>query len=264
MRITPVNNINTNAKTFNSQKQATPSFTGKEKLFNRLYDAVGLTELIARGAAKLAQTKTSDKLIENAQTWKHTSARWCDLENAAITFFYMYNTARSKDIDEERKLPSMIQNAAVSIAATIASASVDSLFDPLIEKTAFEYQSLPKEAVQNLKNNSKHGIIKSVKDYHGAIRKLKSNTIFTAVVRFIVPVIMVPAVGTLVAKLKEYRNKKMGITEEDNKQIQNIQKQILNYQQANPLNPIGALQNRTGSLLPSTQNNDNKFKAMYA
>ncbi len=261
MRITSANNA-----VFNNNKQTkSPSFNGgKEKFFNRLYDSIGLTELIARGTSKLAQTKTSDKLIESVQTWKSPSARWCDLENAAITFFYMYNTFKNKDIDEERKLPSMIQNAAVSIAATIASASVDKLFNPIIDKAALEYQNFSKDTMEKLCNASKYKNLKSVKDYHGAIKKLKSNTIFTAVVRFIIPVIMVPAVGTLVAKLKEYRNKKAGITEADNKQIQNIQKQILNYQQANPLNPIGALQNKSSGLIPKAQDNDNKFKAMYA
>ena len=122
---------------------------------------------------------------------------------------------------------------------------------------------MPKEAVDKLYNASKHHNLNSVKDYHGAIKKLKSNTVFTVVVRFIIPVIMVPAVGTLVAKLKEYRNKKMGITEADNKQIQNIQKQILNYQQANPLNPIGMLQGKNGGLIPKAPENENKFKAMY-
>ena len=258
MRITPANNFS------NIQYQNNhPSYKGKEKFFNRLYDSIGLTELIARGTAALAQTKTSDKLVKATQTWKSPSARWCDLENAAITFFYMYNTAKSKDIDEERKLPSMLQNAAVSIAATIASAGVDKLFNPLIDKAGFEYQNLPKEAVDKLYNASKHHNLNSVKDYHGAIKKLKSNTVFTVVVRFIIPVIMVPAVGTLVAKLKEYRNKKMGITEADNKQIQNIQKQILNYQQANPLNPIGMLQGKNGGLIPKAPENENKFKAMY-
>jgi len=259
MRVTSANSVNT----FNNRYQSkNPSFKGR--IFERLYDATGLTELIARGTSKLAQTRVSDKLVSATQTWKHPSARWCDLENAAITFFYMYNTARSKDIDEERKLPSMLQNASVSIAATAASASVDRLFDPLIDKAAFEYQNLPKQAVQKLKSNSKHGIINSVKDYHGAIKKLKSNTVFTAVVRFIIPVIMVPAVGALVAKLKEHRNKKMGITEADTKQAQNIQNQILNYQQANPLNPISKLQNNTGGLIPAAQDNNNKFKTMYA
>lgn len=259
MKITPTNSVS------NSVHQVkTPSFNGKEKFFNRLYDTIGLTELIARGTAALSQTKVSDKLIAATQTWEYPSARWCDLENAAITFFYMYNTARSKDIDEERKLPSMLQNAAVSIAATIASAFVDKLFDPLIDKAGYEYQSLPKEAVNKLYDTSKHNNIKSVKDYHGAIKKLKSNTVFTAVVRFIIPVIMVPAVGFLVAKLKEYRNKKMGITENDEKQVQNIQKQILNYQQANPLNPIGMLQSKNCGLIPKVQNSENKFKAMYA
>ncbi len=260
MKITPANNFS-NIQYQNSR----PSFKGKEKVFNRLYNSIGLTELIAKSAAALAQTKTSDKLVKATQTWKSPSARWCDLENAAITFFYMYNTAKSKDIDEERKLPSMLQNAAVSIAATIASASVDKLFDALINKTGDEYQNLPEEAVKKLYNNSKHHNLKSVKDYHGAIKKLKSNTVFTAVVRFIIPVIMVPAVGTLVAKLKEYRNKKMGLTEANAKQIQNIQNQIANYQQANPLNPIGKLQNNAqGSLLPQAQSSENRFKTLYA
>ncbi len=276
MRITPANNILNKQYQSNAQyKQinknpvsdnsfnTSPSFKGKTGVVEKFYQLIGLDELIAQGAAALSQTKISKGLVNATKTWKSPSARWCDLENAAITFFYMYNTAKSKDIDEERKLPSMLQNAAVSIAATIASALVDSAFDPLIDKVGFEYQNLPKEAVEKLGNNSKYGI-KSVADYHKSIGKLKTSTVFTAVVRFIIPVIMVPAVGFLVAKLKEYRNKKAGITEADTKQIQNIQNQILNYQQANPLNPIGKLQSNGSSLIPKAQNNANKFKTMYA
>ncbi len=61
-------------------------------------------------------------------------------------------------------------------------------------------------------------------------QKLKSNTVFTAVVRFIIPVMMVPVVGKIVAKLNEKKKEQ----EEENKQAQALTAQTAQIQTPNP------------------------------
>ena len=183
----------------------------EEKLNKYLH----LDKHIARGAAKLSQTKASQSLVEWTRKRDHGAARWCDIESVAVTFFYMWNTWKSDKVDEERKVPSMIQNAAVTIASSTAAALVDGALDPLIDKIGLKYMELEKNNPDLIKEIGG----RSAKDFYDAIKKLKSNTAFTAVVRFIVPVLMVPVVGKIVAKLNEKKEEQ----EEANKAAQNAQ-----------------------------------------
>ena len=78
----------------------------------------------------------------------------------------MWNTWKSDKIDEDRKVPSMIQNGAVTIASSAAAALVDSAFDPIIDKIGLKYMELGK---------TNPGLIKeiggrSAKDFCGAIK----------------------------------------------------------------------------------------------
>lgn len=177
---------------------------------------IHLDKHIARGTARLSQTKASQNLVEWTRKRNHGAARWCDIESVAVTFFYMWNTWKSEKVDEERKVPSMIQNAAVTIASSTAAALVDGALDPLIDKIGIKYIELEKNNPDLIKEIGG----RSSKDFYNAIKKLKSNTAFTAVVRFIVPVLMVPVVGKIVAKLNEKKEEQ----EEENKE-QNLQLQ---------------------------------------
>lgn len=218
MKISPLaNNIQANNNVLNNNtlnnkavNQTSPSFKGsKDGLFTRAADKLGLVELIAQGTAKLSQTKFSENLVNFSRKFASPSARWADAESVAITFFYMYNTWKSDKIDEERKVPSMIQNAAVTIVSSLAAAAIDAACKPLIDKLTLAYQDLPKETIAKLGN-------KSAKQFYDAAGRLKSNTIFTAVVRFIIPVMMVPIVGKIVSMVKE--NAEKNKADEENKQ----------------------------------------------
>ncbi len=216
MKISPLaNNIqtNNNKNVLNNKNinQTSPSFKGrKDGLFTRAADKIGLVELIAQGTAKLSQTKFSEKLVNFSRKFASPSARWADAESVAITFFYMHNTWKSDKIDEERKVPSMIQNAAVTVVSSLAAAAVDSACKPLIDRLTLAYQDLPKETIAKLGN-------KTPKQFYDAAGRLKSNTVFTAIVRFIIPVMMVPVVGKIVSMIKEK-------AAENNAENENIQK----------------------------------------
>lgn len=199
----------------------------KDGFFTRtLNKYLHLDEHIANGLGKFSQTGFSKNLVDWTRKRTHGAARWCDIESFAITFFYMWNTWKSDKLDEDRKVPSMIQNGAVTIASSAAAALVDAAFDPFIDKIGVKYMELEK---------TNPGLIKeiggrSAKDFHGAIKKLKSNTIFTAVVRFIIPVMMVPVVGKIVAKLNEKKKEQ----EKENKEAQAITAQTSQIQTPKP------------------------------
>lgn len=213
MKISPV--VNVNNPNIKSQKQNVASFRGSKEGFitRTLNNTIHLDKHIAKGVAKLSQTKFSDKLVEFTRKLPNPPARWADLESAAVTFFYMWNTWKSDKIDEERKVPSMIQNGAVTIASSFAALAIDEACSPLINKLTMAYKNLPPEKIAELGG-------KNAKQFFDATNKLKSNTIFTAVVRFIIPVLMVPAVGKIVEKVKEKAEKS---NEQNSKNTQQVQ-----------------------------------------
>ncbi len=221
-------NLNSNIK--NKQNL---NFKGAEK------EATKLDKTIAKGVAWLAQTKGSDKLVNATRRFKSAPARWCDIESVAVTLFYMWNTWKSDKIDEDRKVPSMIQNGAVTIASSAAAALVDSAFDPLIDKIALKYRDI----YNNDKDLVKQIGGKNPKEFYGAIKKLKSNTVFTAVVRFIIPVLMVPVVGKIVSKINEKRNEDK--EEEQKNNIPQLNMQNTNAQPVQNNNQIIQTQNIT-------------------
>jgi len=217
MKINPVMNNQIRNNVLNPSSNI--NFEGKREGFftKTLNRAFHLDEHIARGTAKLSQTKISKDLVDWTRKRAHGPARWCDMESVAVTFFYMWNTWKSDKVDEERKVPSMIQNGAVTIASSAAAALIDAALDPAIDKIGLKYMELEKTNPDLIKEIGG----RSAKDFYSAIKKLKSNTVFTAVVRFIIPVMMVPVVGKIVAKLNEKKKEQ----EEENKE-QNLKTQI--------------------------------------
>lgn len=228
------------ANTQTQSKKSNLSFKGKKESFyvRFLNQTFGLDELIARGTAWLSQTKFSEGLVGMTQKFKNPTARWSDFESFAITYFYARNTAKSKKIDKERKLPSIIQNVAVTLVSSSMAALIDAGFDPMIEKITKEYQKLSPETIKKLGG-------KSAKDFYDAARVLKSNTIFTAVVRFIVPVMMVPVVGSIVKKI----NEKAGKGEVSSKKAKA---------------PVPVMKNGMQMMLEKTSSNVNPSKASAA
>lgn len=189
---------------------------GKDgNLYVRALDRMfGIKHNIAKVAAAFSETKASQSIVKSFQKFKSPTARWCDLESLMVTFFYMWNTWKSEKIDEERKVPSMIQNAAVTVVSSTAALLIDSALDPIIDKATLAYEKTPKKLLPKI-----NGHVKTPKQFYDAARSLKSNTIFAITVRFAIPVLMVPAVGAIVRKINE---KKAEAAEEnkENKQIQ--------------------------------------------
>ena len=93
-----------------------------------------LGEPIARLFGKAATTKPAQWIVEKASHFDKVSPRWSDLASVAITFFYVNNTRKSKKIDEERKLPLMINNVMVTAASSLAAFLIDKYTDKPMEE----------------------------------------------------------------------------------------------------------------------------------
>lgn len=193
-----------------------------EKPLGPIYNTI--TDGIANVIGKLSTTKTSKKLVSGLNHLPKPSARMADLASFTITFFYVNNTRKSKKIEEERKLPMMINNISITVVSSALAALIDKVSDVFLDniKNAF-YQkkgadvldnviksvpSIANESEDTLKEVAKT-IIKSdqfkkqLKDYTKRVEKAKSLTIFSFVVRFLVTVLMGPIATKIVNYIKD-------------------------------------------------------------
>ncbi len=195
-------------------------------------------EQIIKGIAwvigKASNTETSKNLVNKLNKFKKPSARMADLASFAITFFYVNNTRKSKKIEEERKMPLMINNITVTAVSSTMAALIDKGSDVVLDrvKGALCLQK-GKEVLDNVitsmpdiankiegKNIEElsEDILRSrefrtkIKEYTKNFNKAKSLTVFAITVRFLVTVLMVPVAGKIVKLVKE-KTKHQALTE---------------------------------------------------
>ena len=89
-----------------------------------------ITSGIAWTIGKTANTELSKKIVIGLSHFKKISARMADLASIAITFFYVNNTRKSKKIEEERKMPLMVNNIAITVVSSTMAALIDKGFVP--------------------------------------------------------------------------------------------------------------------------------------
>lgn len=184
-----------------------------------------ITSGIAWTIGKTANTELSKKIVIGLSHFKKISARMADLASIAITFFYVNNTRKSKKIEEERKMPLMVNNIAITVVSSTMAALIDKgsdivldrvkgalclqkgkqVLDNVIEKVPNIEKELNGRNIQEFADD----ILKSkefrtkIKDYTKRFEKAKSLTIFAFTVRFLVTVLMVPVAGKIVKMIKE-------------------------------------------------------------
>ena len=207
-----------------------PKISDNEKELGPIYDKI--TDGIASIIGTAANTGISKKLVNTLNKFKKPSARMADLASFAITFFYVNNTRKSKKIEEERKMPLMVNNIAVTVVSSTMAALIDKFSDVALDRVKGAlYNQKGTQALENtvnaIKNNanlaqefkghsveelgkdilSSQEFIKNIREYSKRFEKTKSLTIFAVTVRFLVTVLMVPVVGKLVKMIKEHINK---------------------------------------------------------
>lgn len=135
-----------------------------------------ISEPIAKFIGKVSPTRPSQKLIETFAKFKNPSGSWSHLASFAITFFYLKNTYQSDKIDEDRKLPLMINNLSVTLASSAAAMAIDAITDKPLEGMIKGYVQ---KRGDNLLKDAKDSIIKNF-DKHfnkGAQLDLKEMTL---------------------------------------------------------------------------------------
>ena len=130
-------------------------FKRLKELYNSIFD-----EHIAKGIGWVAPRKMGQKLVETTARFEKPSARWSDLASFAITYFYVSNTAKSEKIEEERKLPLMINNVMVTAASSTAAFLIDKYTDKPMENLLRSYL---KHHDADLYNKSNAKIVDSLK-----------------------------------------------------------------------------------------------------
>lgn len=114
-----------------TKKDNQPHFTGLGNV-KKAYDNF-LGEPIAKAIGAIAPTKVGQKLVKTTSRFDKPTARWSDFASVAITYFYVRNTYKSETMDEDRKLPLMINNVMVTAASSTAALLIDKYTDKPME-----------------------------------------------------------------------------------------------------------------------------------
>ncbi len=185
--ITPVsNNINRNT-----------NFKGSPlKAISKGYDKAvdGYSEILARGIGKLTDTKLGTLSIEKLGNMKEPIQKMSNLASIILTLSTIKDTAKSKKIDSERKPFLILNTALVTAVSTTASLVLDKVTKKPMDKITEAYAKL-----HNIDYSTpvRHPDLNA---YKGTLKTLKSVSIFTLIVRFGVPVLLVPITAKILSK----------------------------------------------------------------
>ena len=119
---------------------------------------------LAKIFGKLSTTKPAQWVVEQTSHFEKPSPRWSDLASIAITFFYINNTRKSEKIDEERKLPLMINNGMVTVASSVAAFLIDKYTDKPMDHLLRGYLTKHEADLHNKSNVHIKSVLNNVKD----------------------------------------------------------------------------------------------------
>ncbi|MBQ3101507.1 hypothetical protein IJC60_00730 [bacterium] len=168
--------------------------------FAKLYDV--LTDKIAFTIGKIAPTKPADSIIKGLQHFKKPTPRMADLASIIYTIKLMTDTSKSKKIEKERKPALIINSALVTAASSTLAMVVDNVTDPILKEMGSRYAKLDpatfKKAEASIKSQSKLAEEwLSNADFAKGLSKFKSLSIFTLLVRILVPILSIPITGKI-------------------------------------------------------------------
>ena len=207
-----------------------------------------LIDKIAKTIESASMSNFGEKCVETLAKLPKPSARMADFESIMLTGYWVQNTARSKKIDPDQKLGLNTQTVLVTVVSSAMAYLIDLLLDGLIKKGENRYSTILQDNIKELarkikpEDNLKETIKESCKKlnnpeeiaktiikkgidinnseqikeianklasgYGKKLSKFKSLTIFTLVVRFLVPVLMVKPSGKIKQKIKKIQQEK--------------------------------------------------------
>ncbi len=168
--------------------------------FAKLYDVI--TDKIAFAIGKIAPTKPADSIIKGLQHFKKPTPRMADLASIIYTIKLMTDTSKSKKIEKERKPALIINSALVTAASSTLAMVVDNITDPILKEMNNRYANLDpatfKKAEASIKSQTKQASEwLSNADFAKGLSKFKSLSIFTLLVRILVPILSIPITGKI-------------------------------------------------------------------
>lgn len=196
-----------NAQASLAQSKANPSFKGKGAL---------VTEGIAKGVGKLADTNAFKKFIEWFKDQKNWFPHLIAGESLWLSGFYMQQTAKSKNIEKDQKLPMILNQGITAVLCTWGAYKLDGVINKKLDKYKEVYKKMNPEMVR--KSNFYDGLLKRYANNPEVLEKLAKSdkykplrtanktlnnkligirllgpiVIFTTIYRFVGPVVVTP------------------------------------------------------------------------
>jgi hypothetical protein len=183
-------------KTFNrfTNINASAQKNNKNVAFKGAGSAV--TEGIAKGVGKIADTKGFRKFIE----WFKEKNQWFPhliaAESLWLSGFYMQQTAKSKKIEKDQKLPMILNQGITAVLCTIGAYKLDGVINKKLDKYKDVYKRMNPQLEEKVMNRRLTGI-----------RLLGPIVIFTTIYRFVGPVLVTP-IANKISEMIEPHNKK--------------------------------------------------------
>jgi|GEM_PF-1594003 len=155
-----------------------------------------VTEGIAKGVGKIADTKGFRKFIE----WFKEKNQWFPhliaAESVWLSGFYMQQTAKSKKIEKDQKLPMILNQGITAVLCTIGAYKLDGVINKKLDKYKDVYKRMNPQLEEKVMNRRLTGI-----------RLLGPIVIFTTIYRFVGPVLVTP-IANKISEMIEPHNKK--------------------------------------------------------
>ena len=165
--------------------QSTPSFKGAGAL---------VTEGIAKGVGKIADTNGFKKFIE----WFKEKNNWFPhliaAESLWLSGFYMQQTAKSKSIEKDQKLPMILNQGITAGLCTVGAYGLDGVINKKLDKYKEVYQKMNPQLTKEVMNRRLIGI-----------RLLGPIVIFTTIYRFVGPVVVTPIANWISEKIQPHK-----------------------------------------------------------
>ena len=165
--------------------QSTPSFKGAGAL---------VTEGIAKGVGKIADTNGFKKFIE----WFKEKNNWFPhliaAESLWLSGFYMQQTAKSKSIEKDQKLPMILNQGITAGLCTVGAYGLDGVINTKLDKYKEVYKKMNPQLSEEVMNRRLIGI-----------RLLGPIVIFTTIYRFVGPVVVTPIANWISEKIQPHK-----------------------------------------------------------
>ncbi len=155
-----------------------------------------VTEGIAKGVGKIADTNAFKKFINWFSEKKNWFPHLIAAESLWLSGFYMQQTAKSKTIEKDQKLPMILNQGITALLCTWGAYKLDGVINKKLDKYKEVYKRMNPSLEKKVMDRRLIGI-----------RLLGPIVIFTTIYRFVGPVIVTP-IANKISELIEPHNKK--------------------------------------------------------